>query len=141
MRISGRLRGASHYTLASPLRSRVRISVIPCVFRGGRNRACESFSRGFPCFLLSQISFHHFSTLISITTFHFISSAPVMMRQEWSVGIVANHRPSVFTYIYEESNGKLPHLFIPSISATWFLNLQWKACLCTELQPWRLSLQ
>ena len=27
-----------------------------------------------------------------------------------------------------ESNGKLPHIFIPSKNATWFLSLQWKTC-------------
>ena len=41
----------------------------------------------------------------------------------------------------EESNGKLPHLFIPSKTATWFLSLRWKTCLWADLQPWCLSLQ
>ena len=34
-----------------------------------------------------------------------------------------------------ERNGKLPHLFIPSKTATWFLSFLWKTCLWTELQP------
>ena len=39
-----------------------------------------------------------------------------------------------------ESTGKLPHLFIPSKTAIWYLSLQWKTCLWAELQPWCLSL-
>ena len=48
------------------------------------------------------------------------------LKREWSV----------------ESNGKLPHLFIPSKIVTWYLSLQWKAyfgqncnfgcCVCSE---------
>ena len=44
------------------------------------------FFSGFLTFSLPQISFHHFSTLISSISFHLISSAPVMVRQAWSVG-------------------------------------------------------
>ena len=55
-----------------PLGSRVRISVTPCEFRGGRNGIWVGFSRGFSRFPLPQISFHHFSTLISSIWFHFI---------------------------------------------------------------------
>ena len=51
-----------------PLGSRVRISVPPCGFRGGRNEVRVGFSR-FP---LPQISFHHFSTLISSISLHFV---------------------------------------------------------------------
>ena len=40
-----------------------------------------------------------------------------------------------------ESNGKLPHSFIPSKLQHWFLNFQRKTCLGVELQPWCLSLQ
>ena len=54
-------------------RSRVRVSVPPCGFRGGRNGVWVGFSRGFSRFLLPQISFHHFSTFISSISFHFIS--------------------------------------------------------------------
>ena len=50
------------------------------------------FSRCFSRFPLPHISFHHFSTLISFISFHFISSAPVMVRQAWSVGILPIHR-------------------------------------------------
>ena len=53
--------------------SRVRVSLTPCGFRGGRNGVWVGFSRGFSRFLLPQISFHHFSTLISSISFHFIS--------------------------------------------------------------------
>ena len=45
--------------------SRVRVSLTPCGFRGGRNGVWVGFSRGFSRFLLPQISFHHFFTLIS----------------------------------------------------------------------------
>ena len=53
-----------------PLGSRVRVSVTPCGFRGGRNGAWVDFSRGFPRFPLPQISFHYFSTLTSSILFH-----------------------------------------------------------------------
>ena len=45
--------------------ARVRFSVTPCGLRGGRNVVWVGFSRGFSRFPLPQISFHHFSTLIS----------------------------------------------------------------------------
>ena len=45
----------------------------PCGFRGGRNGVWVGFSRGFFRFPLPQISFHHFSTLTSFISFHFIS--------------------------------------------------------------------
>ena len=53
-----------------PPGSRVRASVPPCGFRGGRNGVWVGFSRGFSCFPLPPISFHHFSTLISSVSFH-----------------------------------------------------------------------
>ena len=52
-------------------------------------RGLGSFSRGFSRFPLPQISFHHFSTLIS--SISFISSALVMVRQAWSAGTFATH--------------------------------------------------
>ena len=55
-----------------PLGSRVRVSVHPCGFRGGQNRVWVGFSRDFSRFPLPQISFHHFSSLISPISFHFI---------------------------------------------------------------------
>ena len=55
-----------------PLGSRVRVSVPPCGFRGGRNGVWVGFPRGFPRFPLPQLSFYHFSTLISPISFHFI---------------------------------------------------------------------
>ena len=54
------------------LGSRVRVSVTPCGFRGGRNGVWVGFSWGFSRFPLPEISFHHFSTLISSISFHFI---------------------------------------------------------------------
>ena len=44
-----------------PMGSRVRVSVTPRGFRGGRKGVWVGFSR----FLLPQITFHHFSILIS----------------------------------------------------------------------------
>ena len=41
-------------------------------FRGGQNGVWVGFSRGFSRFPLPQISFHHFSILISSISFHFI---------------------------------------------------------------------
>ena len=49
------------------------VSVTPCGFHGGRNGVWVGFSRGFSRFPLPQISFHHFSTLISSVSFHFTS--------------------------------------------------------------------
>ena len=48
-----------------------------------------------PVFPLHKISFQHFSTLISLITFHFTTSAPVVVRQAWSVGIIVIHRSSI----------------------------------------------
>ena len=48
-----------------PLGSRVRVSVPPRGFRGGRNGVWVGFSWGFSRFPLPPISFHHFSTPIS----------------------------------------------------------------------------
>ena len=74
-----------------PLGSRVRVSVTPCGFRGGRNGVWVGFLWGFSCFPLPQISFHHFSTLISS-----ISSALVMVRQAWSASTLATHGPIIW---------------------------------------------
>ena len=76
-----------------PLGSRVRVSVPPCGFRGGRNGVWVGFYRGFFRFPLPQISFHHFSTLISSISFHFITL--VMVRQAWSAGTLAIHGPTI----------------------------------------------
>ena len=53
-----------------PLGSRVRASITPCGFRGGRNGIWVCFLGGFSRFPLSQISFHHFFTFISFISFH-----------------------------------------------------------------------
>ena len=53
------------------------------------------FYRGFCRFPFLQISFQHFSTLISFISFHFISSAPAWVRQAWSAGTLAIHKPSI----------------------------------------------
>ena len=68
-----------------PLGSRVHVSIPPSGFRGGRNRVWVGFSRGFSHFPLPQISFHHFSTLISSISFHFISPC------DGASGVVSRH--------------------------------------------------
>ena len=68
-----------------PLGSRVRVSVPPCGFRGGRNGVWVVFSRGFSRFPLPQISLHHFSTLISSISLHFISPC------DGASGVVGRH--------------------------------------------------
>ena len=68
-----------------PLGSRVRVSVPPCGFRGGRNGVWVGFSRGFSHFSLPQTSFHHFSTLISSISFRFICPC------DGATGVVGRH--------------------------------------------------
>ena len=80
--------------LLPPLGSRVRVSVTPCGFRGGRKGVWVGLSRGFSRFPLPQISFHHFSTLISSITFHFISPC------DGALGVVGRHPSDSRTYIY-----------------------------------------
>ena len=71
--------------LLPPLGSRVRVSVPPCGFHGGRNGVWVGFSRGFSRFPLPQISLHHFSTLISSISFHFIRPC------DGASGVVGRH--------------------------------------------------
>ena len=68
-----------------PLGSRVCISVPPCGFRGGRNGVWVGFSRGFSRFPLPQISFHHFSILISSISFFVIRPC------DGASGVVGRH--------------------------------------------------
>ena len=56
-----------------PLAPRVRISVTPFGFRGGRNVVSIGFSRGFLHFPPPQILFHHISTFMASIYIHFIS--------------------------------------------------------------------
>ena len=67
-----------------PLGSRVRVSVPPCGFRGGRNGVWVGFSRVSPVFLYHK--FHSTTSPHSSHPFRFISSALVMVRQAWSAG-------------------------------------------------------
>ena len=76
-----------------PLGSRVRVSVTPCGFRGVQNGVWVGFSWGFSHFPLPQISFHHFSTLISSILFHFISPC------DGASGVVGRHPCYSRTYI------------------------------------------
>ena len=68
-----------------PLGSRVRVLVPPRGFRGGRNGVWVGFSRGFSRFPLPQISFDHFSTLISSISFHVIRPC------DGASGVVGRH--------------------------------------------------
>ena len=81
-----------------PLGSRVRVSVPPCGFRGGRNEVWVGFSRGFSRFPLPPISFHHFSTLISFISFHFIRPC------DGASGVVGRHPCYSRTYNVEASS-------------------------------------
>ena len=85
-----------------PLGSRVRVSIPPCGFRGGRNRVWVGFSQGFPLFPLPQISFHHFSTLISSISFHFISPC------DGASGVVGRHPCYSPTYNIGASSHLIP---------------------------------
>ena len=73
-----------------PLGCRVRVSVPPCGFRGGRNGVWVGVPRGFSRFPLPKISFHHFLHT-NLIHFRFISPALVMVRQAWSAGTLAIH--------------------------------------------------
>ena len=67
------------------LGSRVRVLVPPRGFRGGRNGVWVGFSQGFSRFPLPQVSIHHFSTLISSISFHFIRPC------DGASGVVGRH--------------------------------------------------
>ena len=86
-----------------PLGSRVRISVSPCGFCGGRNGVWIGFSQGFSRFPLPQISFHHFSTLISSISFRFISPC------DGASGMVGRHPCYSRTYNIGASLHLIPH--------------------------------
>ena len=80
----------------------VRVSVPPCGFRGGRNGVWVGFSWGFSRFPLPQISFHHFSTLISSISFHFISPC------DGASGVVGRHPCYSRTYNIGASTHLIP---------------------------------
>ena len=82
--------------------SRVRVSVPPCGFRGGRNGVWVGYSRDFSRFPLPQISFHHFSTLISSISFHFISPC------DGASGVVGRHPCYSQTYNLGASSHLIP---------------------------------
>ena len=89
--------------LLPPLGSRVRVSVTPGGFRGGRNGVWVGFSRGFSHFPLPQISFHHFSTLISSISFHFIISPC-----DGATGVIGRHPCYSRTYNIGASSHLIP---------------------------------
>ena len=85
-----------------PLGSRVRVSVTPCGFRGGRNEVWVGFSRCFSRFSLQQISVHHFSTLISPISFHFVRPC------DGATGVVGRHPCYSLTYNIGASSHLIP---------------------------------
>ena len=85
-----------------PLGSRVRVLVSPCGFRDGRNGIWVGYSRGFSRFPLPQISFHHFSTLISSISFHFVSPC------DGATGVVGRHPCYSQTYNIGASSHLIP---------------------------------
>ena len=76
-----------------PQRSRVRVPVYLCGLICGRNGVWVGFSRNFSRFLLPQISFHHFSTLNSFVSFHFIRLC------DGASGVVSRHPCYSRTYM------------------------------------------
>ena len=84
------------------LGSRVRVSVPPCGFRGGRNGVWVGFSRGFSRFPLPQLSFHHFSIHISSISFHFISPC------DGASGVVGRHPCHSLIYNIGASSHLIP---------------------------------
>ena len=58
-------------------------------------RCLDRFISGFLPFSHPKISFYRFTILISFISFHFISSALLMVRQAWSAGIHALCRTRV----------------------------------------------
>ena len=76
-----------------PLGSRVRVSVPPCGFRGGRNEVWVDYRGVSPVF-----PYHKFHSTISPHSSHpfrSISSALVMVHQAWSAGTLAIHGPII----------------------------------------------
>ena len=133
-----------------PLGSRVCVSVSPCGFRCGWNGVWVGFSRGFSHFPLPQISFRHFSTLISSISFHFSSPC------DGASDVVGRHPCYSRTYNIGASSHLIPrpdlvldtswgYLFIYSLSIestpiswdfSWellHLILGWLICLKYEL--------
>ena len=82
--------------------SRAHISLTPCGFHGGRNWVWVGFSRGFSSFPLPQISFHHFSTVISYISFDFISP------YDGATGVVGRHSCYSLTFKLGASSHLIP---------------------------------
>ena len=68
----------------------------------GRNGVWVGFSRGFSHFPLPQLSFHHFSTLISSISFHFISPC------DGALGVAGRHPCYSRTYTLGASSHLIP---------------------------------
>ena len=95
----------SHSPPTALLGSRVRVSVSTCGFNGGRNEIGTFFS-GFRFPL--QLSFHHFSTLISSVSFHSINLCNDV------TGVVDRHPCYSQTFIIGASS-----LLIPEPGPMW----------------------
>ena len=78
----------SHNARPPTLGFRVRVSVTPQSVHGGRIGVWADFSLGFLCFPLPQISFYHFLHPHIIHSVYLISSALVLVWQDWSAYIL-----------------------------------------------------
>ena len=87
-----------------PLGSRVRVSVPPCGFRGGRNGVWVGFSRGFSPFSPTTNFIPPFlhTHLIHFVSFHFISPC------EGASGVVGRHPCYSQTYDIGASSHLIP---------------------------------
>ena len=74
----------------------------PCRFRDGQNGFWVGFSQGFSQFPLPQISFHHFSILISVISLH----QPLWQweRRDRQASLLFTH----FTFNIEASSHLIP---------------------------------
>ena len=97
----------------------IRVSVTPCGFRGGRNGVWVGFLRGFSRFPLPQISFHHFSTLISSISFHFISPC------DGAPGVVGRHPCHSLTYNIGASSHLIPRPDLVLDTSWGYLLINW----------------
>ena len=119
-----------------PLGSRVRVSVSPCGFRGGRKWVWVGFSRGFSRFPLPQISFHHFSILISSISFHFNSPC------DGASGVVGRHPCYSLTYNIGASSHLIPRpdlVLDTSWGYYYYYNHYRLRCITTDVRGYNRS--
>ena len=91
----------------------------PCGFRGARNGVWVGFPRGFSCFPLPQILFHHFTTLISSISFHFIRPC------DGASGVVGRHPCYSRTYNIGASSNLIPRPDLALDTSWGYLFILW----------------